>query len=628
MPLFDAKDKSRYATFTRRTLLVTGGMTAVFATLAGRLYQLQILDGEEFKTRAEDNRVNERLLAPLRGRILDRFGVELATNRRDYRVLLIPEQTTEGIEPALAALGRIIPLSERQRKKILRDVKHNKSFVPVTVAENLSWDEFARINLHLPYLSGVQPDVGETRDYPFGDEMSHILGYVAAVSPDDQKRDKDPLLDLPGFRIGKRGIEKRYDSEIRGTAGSDRVEVNAYGRVIRELSRDPGVPGSDVYLTIDQEVQAALVKKLGDQSAASCVMDVETGDVIALASTPGFDPNLFNVGISTAQWQELTTNDHKPLMNKAIGGTYPPGSTFKTAMGMAGVEAGIATPDFSVFCTGVMRLGNHEFHCWKPHGHGRMTVTTAIQQSCDIFFYELAKRLGIDKIDTYIQALGLGAPTGIELPGERSGLIPSKEWKRATLGQPWQQGETLITGIGQGYVLVTPLQLCMQAARIASGKAVVPRVTRYVGPHEQPRPTVAALPFSPDTYKAVRQGMYMAVNVPGGTAYLRRITEPGFEMAGKTGTAQVRRITKEERARGQTKTTHLPWKYREHELFIGFAPVDKPRYACSVVIEHGAAIYPFHIEVARDILLFTQKRDPANLPTAYPVASASLGRRA
>jgi penicillin-binding protein 2 len=257
-----------------------------------------------------------------------------------------------------------------------------------------------------------------------------------------------------------------------------------------------------------------------------------------------------------------------------------------------------------------------------------MTVTTAIQQSCDIFFYELAKRMGIDRIDETAHKLGLGAPTGLELPGERSGLIPTKAWKRATFGHPWQQGETLITGIGQGYLLLTPLQLCMQAARIASGKAVTPRITRYIGAHEQQRPPMPALPFSPDTFKAVHQGMNMAVNEPGGTAYWRRITEPGFEMAGKTGTAQVRRITKEERARGETRTNKLPWKYREHELFIAFAPVHKPRYACSVVIEHGAAIAPFHIEVARDILLFTQKRDPAGLTPAWPVATAHRPNRA
>jgi len=627
MPLFDRKDKSRYATFTRRTLMLTGGMTAVLATLAGRLYQLQILEGEEFKTRAEDNRVNERLLAPLRGRILDRFGVELATNRRDYRILLIPEQANEGVAAAIDTLARIIPLGDHQREKILRDVKQNKSFVPVTVADNLSWDDFARVNLQLPYLPGIQPDVGETRDYPFGSDMSHVLGYVASVSPEDQKRDEDPLLNLPGFRIGKRGIEKKYDDRIRGTAGSDRVEVNAYGRVIRELSRDAGIPGADVYLTIDRDVQEFMAKSLGDESAAAAVMDVETGDVIALTSTPGFDPNLFNLGITTDEWQALTTNDHNPLLNKAIAGVYPPGSTFKPAVAMTGVEAGIATPDFSVVCTGTLTLGNHDFHCWKRGGHGRMDLQSAIQQSCDVFFYELAKRLGIDRLEEGVRKLGLGQPTGIELPGERAGMIPSRAWKLATFGVPWQQGETLNTGIGQGYVLVTPLQLCTMAARIASGKTVLPRITRVVGHDLQQRPPIAPLPFSDEAIAAVRAGMDAVCNSPGGTAHTWRIDEPGFEMAGKTGTAQVRRITREERATGVKKDGSLPWNLRDHGLFIAFAPVDKPRYAIAVIVEHGALGHP-QVQMARDILLFAQKRDPIGLPTAYPIASASLRNKA
>lgn len=628
MPLFDRKDKSRYAAFTRRTLLVGGGVAAVFATLAGRLYQLQILEGEEFMTRAEDNRVNERLVAPLRGRILDRFGVPLATNQRNYRVLMVPEQASEGITAALDALAQIIPLTARDREKVLRAIRQNRPFVPVTVAEHLDWDEFARVNLRLPYLPGIQPDVGETRDYPFGAEMSHILGYVAAVSPEDKKNDDDPLLDLPGFRIGKRGIEKEFDAEIRGTAGTDRVEVNAYGRVVRQLSRDPGIPGADVYLTIDRDVQHFLTQQLGDKSAASVVMDVQTGDVIAFVSTPGFNPNWFNLGITTDEWQSLTNNDHNPLLNKAIAGVYPPGSTFKTVVALAGVDAGIATPDFTVFCTGALRLGDHVFHGWKRGGHGRMNLTSALQHSCDIFFYELARRLGIDRIAEAAHKLGLGAPTGIELPGERAGLIPTPAWKEATFHVPWQQGETLITGIGQSYVLATPLQLCTVAARIASGKAVTPRITRYIGTHEQQRPVTPALPFSSDALKAVRAGMFAAANVPGGTAYSRRITEAGFEMAGKTGTAQVRRITREDRARGDLKNKNLPWKDQEHALFISYAPVDKPRYACVVVIEHGGPIEPFQVQVASNTLLFTQKRDPANRPNAYPVAASSAHVRA
>ncbi|HXL99406.1 MAG TPA: penicillin-binding transpeptidase domain-containing protein, partial [Rhizomicrobium sp.] len=386
MPLFDRKDKSRYATFTRRTLIMTGGMTAVMATLAGRLYQLQILDGDEYMTRAKDNSVSQRLIAPLRGRIVDRFGVELANNRQNYRVLLVPEQATQGVEAALGTIGRIIALTPHDRDRIRHDIAINKKFVPVTVAENLSWEEFARINLHLPYLSGMQPDVGETRDYPYGAELSHILGYVASVSPEDKEKDDDPLLDLPGFRIGKRGIEKAFESEIRGTAGASRVEVNAYGRVIRELGHETGTPGADVYLTIDRQVQNFVTQRLGDQSAACVVMDAQNGDVLALASTPGYDPNLFNVGITNAQWKALTDDDHKPLLNKAVSGTYPPGSTFKTAMALAAVDNGMA--DLVVDCTGSMRLGDHIFYCdaWRIGGHGHVDLPRGIQVSCDVFF--------------------------------------------------------------------------------------------------------------------------------------------------------------------------------------------------------------------------------------------------
>jgi len=630
MPLFDRKDKSRYATFSRRTLMMTGGMTAVFAVLAGRLYKLQILDGDEYKVQAEDNRVNQRLIAPPRGRILDRFGVELANNRRNYRVLLVSEQATDGVEAALDRIGRVIELPDHQKQKVMQQIAQNKKFVPVPVAENLSWEEFARLNLHLPYLPGVQPDVGETRAYPFGEGLSHVLGYVAAVSPDDKKDNDDPLLDLPGFRIGKRGIEKAFDEDVRGEAGASRVEVNAYGRVIRELSRVPGQAGKDVYLTIDQQLQALVDQRLGQESAACVVMDAQTGDILALSSTPGFDPNLFNVGITNDQWKALTTDDHTPLINKALAGVYPPGSTFKPAVALAAVDAGVATPDYSVFCSGSITLGNHSFHCWKPHGHGRLDLKGAIQHSCDVFFYETAKRLGIDAIEQAARKLGLGSATGIEIPGERSGFIPSAAWKLARYGIPWQLGETLNTGIGQGYVLVTPIQLCTMAARIASGKAVTPRIAHTVGTTSQPRPLPDPLPFTDAAFAAVREGMNMVANEGGGTAYAWRITQPGFEMAGKTGTAQVRVISKEERASGVKKNESLPWKLRDHALFIAFAPVSAPRYAASIIMEHGAVGSHPHVQMVRDILLFAQTRDPLKLQTAYPVnaASGAAGNRA
>ena len=350
MPLFDKKDKSRYATFTRRSLGLGGGMAAVFAVLAGRLYQLQIRDGDQYMVEAEDNRVSERLIAPPRGRIIDRFGVELANNRRNYRVLLVSEQASEGVKAALDTIGEIILLSDQQKKKVLHDIAMNKKFVPVPVAENLSWEDFSRVNLQLPYLPGIQCDVGEMRDYPYGSEMVHVLGYVASVSEQELQQSDDPLMSLPGMRVGKRGIEKAYDKQIRGRAGDSKVEVNAYGRVIRELGKDPGVPGQDVWLSLDGELQRFADQRLSGESAACVVMDAAKGDVLALSSTPGFDPNWFNVGVTGLQWHDLTTSDYKPLLNKAISGTYPPGSTFKTAMALAAVDNGIAK-QFPLICT-------------------------------------------------------------------------------------------------------------------------------------------------------------------------------------------------------------------------------------------------------------------------------------
>jgi len=625
MPLFDKKDKSRYATFTRRSLGLGGGMAAVFAVLGGRLYQLQIRDGDQYMVEAEDNRVSERLLAPPRGRIIDRFGMELANSRRNYRVLLVSEQASEGVKAALDTIGKVILLSDQQKKKVMHDIAMNKKFVPVPVAENLSWEEFSRVNLHLPYLPGIQCDVGETRDYPYGPEMVHILGYVASVSEQELQHDDDPLMSLPGMRIGKRGIEKEFDKQIRGRAGASRVEVNAYGRVIRELGKDPGVPGQDVWLTLDGELQRFADQCLSGESAACVVMDAAKGDVLALSSTPGFDPNWFNVGVSGPQWRELTTSDYKPLLNKAISGTYPPGSTFKTAMALAAVDDGM--DDFAVNCTGSMRLGDHTFYCdaWRIGGHGHVNLTRGIQVSCDIFFYEVARRLGIDKMADAAHALGLGSPTGIGLPGEQGGLIPTRDWKMKRFGVSWQQGDTLSAGIGQGYVNATPIQLCTQAARIATGKAVSPRLTHQVGGSLQPHPEPAPLAFSDKAFAMVRQGMGMAVNVPGGTAYGARILQPGFEMAGKTGTAQVRRITKEERASGLKPQSQLPWNQREHALFIAFAPLDNPRYAAAIVLEHGGNAHTEpQVKFARDILTFAQQRDTLGKPTAYPVASAAL----
>ncbi|GAA0565681.1 penicillin-binding protein 2 [Rhizomicrobium electricum] len=620
MPLFDRKDKSRYASFTRRTLMLSGAMGGIFAVLGGRLYQLQILNGKEYMVDAENNRISQRFIFPPRGRILDRFGTELATNRRNYRVVIVQEQASQGVETAIDSVAKIIQLDPDRKAKVLHDISVNKKFAQVPIAENLSWEEFARINMHLPYLPGVQTDVGETRAYPYGAEMSHLLGYVAAANQKDVEKENDPLLAQPGFRLGKGGIEKQFDTEMRGEAGASRVEVNAYGRVIRELSAVPSAAGKDVWLTIDCDLQRYAEERLAEESAACVVMDVETGDVLALVSTPGFDPNLFNVGITNNTWQDLLHNDHKPLMNKVLRGAYPPGSTFKTAMALAAMENGLA--DLQVHCSGSMTLGNHEFHCWawKKGGHGGVDLHRGIAVSCDIFFYEVARRLGIDKMEATARALGLGEPTGIEMPGEVGGCMPGAAWKLARFGVPWQQGDSLSAGIGQGYVLATPLQLCQMVARIASGKAVTPRLVHQVGPVLQPRVLPGDLPFSQESLDAVRLGM-QAVCEPGGTAFAWRIAEPGFEMAGKTGTAQVRVITKAERQSGVKSNSQVAWSLRDNGLFVGFAPVVNPRYACACIVEHNSDPHP-QVAATRDILLFAQKRDPLRRPTAYPIRAA------
>jgi len=376
-------------------------------------------------------------------------------------------------------------------------------------------------------------------------------------------------------------------------------------------------------------VQQVADQALGSESAALVVMDVNNGDVIALSSTPGFDPNWFNVGLTNAQWHDLTTHDHKPLLNKVTSGTYPPGSTFKPAVALAAIEAGIATPDYRVTCNGRITVGNHTFNCWAwttyHRGHGSLDVEGAIKNSCDVFFYETARRVGIDKIHQAARKLGLGAPTGIELPGEHSGLMPSSEWKQKTYKQPWQPGDTLSVAIGQGYVTATPLQLLQQTARLASGKAVSPRIVHSVGGKLMPRPEVAKLDVSDEALARVRNGMNRVMNEGGGTAYNWRITEPGFEMAGKTGTAQVRAYSQEEHARGITKNSALDWKLRDHALFIGYAPVVDPKYAIVSIIEHGAVPAHPHVAMARDVMLVCQQRDPSRMPAAYPIPrSASV----
>ena len=618
------RDLDRVKTFNRRVAMLAGGKFVLLSALVGRLYYLQVLQSDRYATLSDENRINIRLLPPPRGRILDRLGEALATNRLNYRIVLVSEQTPS-IEMTLDALAALIPLSERDYQRVLREAERKRDFVPITVRENLSWAEVSSIEVHAPDLPGVMIDVGQTRYYPLGATAAHITGYVAAVSEDELTG--DPLLELPDSRIGKNGVEKIYDLALRGKAGNSHVEVNAYGRIIRELDRNEGQPGDDLMLTLDVGLQRYVAARLSNESAAAVVLDVNSGGVLALASSPSYDPNAFTKGISSAAWNELLQNPHKPLISKAIAGQYPPGSTFKMMVALAALESGIATPGHRVTCIGKTTLGDRDFHCWKRGGHGTLKMVEAIEQSCDVYFYDVALRCGVNRIAEMARRFGLGAATGVDLYGERPGLIPDRDWKLATYDVPWQKGETLVAGIGQGYVLATPLQLAVMVARLANGGfAVTPHLLRRAdsadaGDNTGP-PAFDSLGISEASLALVAEGMDRVVNGNRGTARGARITEPELAMAGKTGTSQVRRISKSERLTGVLKNEQRPWEERDHALFVAYAPVDEPRYAIAVIVEHGGSGSRAAAPVARDILRETQRRDPAHGGAPGRVATA------
>jgi penicillin-binding protein 2 len=609
------RDTRRTGVFTRRALLLMGGQVAVLGGLAARLYQVQIVEGGRYATLAEANRVSERAVAAPRGRILDRFGTAVAGNKLNWRAVLIAEQTPD-VETTLDAFGRIVPLDDRERARILRDVRRHRRFIPVMVRDFLGWDEMARIEVNATELPGIMIDVGTTRVYPFSDQLSHVIGYVAP--PNEVEVADDPQLALPGIRVGRAGMEKQHDLALRGHAGEVQLEVNAYGRVIRELDRQEGVQGEEVGLTIDAALQQAVLGHLGEESASAVVLDCTNGEVLAMASTPSFDPSLFNSGVSQAQWVEWTSNRRAPLINKSIAGLYAPGSTFKMAVAVAALESRAITPNDRIDCPGYLDLGDSRFHCWKKGGHGLLDLHGGIKNSCDVFFYETARRTGIDHIAAAAHKFGLGTDLAIDLPGARTGLIPTREW-RIGQGGHWNIGDTIVSGIGQGYVEVTPLQLATYVARVATGRAVVPHLTRRLGGELQTGARAEdwpSLAVPPRYLQLVREGMWSVVNEQGGTAPQARLPDPKVQLAGKTGSAQVRGVSRAVRENTDFKSDKLPWEFRPHALFVAFAPYDAPRYAVSVVVEHGNAGADVAAPLARDIMIDTLGRDPAN--RVYP----------
>jgi penicillin-binding protein 2 len=609
-----AGDSERSRLFSRRALLIGGVQVGLFSLLAGRLYYLEILEGEKYRTLAEENRINLRLIAPRRGQILDRSGAPLAINQQNYRVVLLPEQV-EDVDDLIDKMSAFIDITENDRKRVMRDLKNESNFNAVLVKDNLSWDQVAHISIHSLDLPGTDIDTGEVRSYGYGMATSHVLGYVGTVSEKelndtDDDEENDNVLAIPGFRIGKSGIEKQYDLDLRGEAGNLQMEVNARGSVVRELARNDSKSGRDITLTIDIGLQQYVQQRLAkEDGAAAVIIDIHTGEICALASQPGFDPNLFTYGISQEDWSRLNQDEHSPMMNKVVSGTYAPGSTFKPMVAMAGLDAGILDPDAKTFCPGYLDFGTYRFHCWKHGGHGHVNLHEAVAGSCDTYFYDLGHRVGIDRIQAMARRFGLGQKLGIDLPHERAGFVPSRTWKFATHGQTWQQGETLIAAIGQGYMLTSPLQLAVMSARLANGgKGVVPYLLRKNGDHKTPGSTWPSLGLDPRHLKIVQDAMSAVLNEPIGTGYAARIKKNGLEMAGKTGTSQVRRISQIERDEGVTKNESLPWNERDHALFTGFAPVSNPRYAVAVIVEHGGSGAHNAAPIARDIMFECQMK--------------------
>lgn len=595
------------AMFSRRAVLLAGAQGLLVTALAGRLYYLGVVRSNDYLTLAEDNRISLRILPPHRGEIIDRFGRPMAENRQDLRVVLVPELAKD-IPETLNRLGQIIDLSDAEVSRLMRRIERQRQFVAVTVASNLEWETFSRVNVESPNLPGILPDAGMTRYYPDGPVVAPVTGYVG--TPAEEDLDGDPLLSLPGFKIGKRGIEKSMEMRLRGLAGTSREEVNAYGRTIREIGRIDGVAGDTAQLTIDLDLQRDAVLRMGEESAAAAIMDIHTGEVYAYASTPSFDPNDFVHGISRENWQALLRDPRKPLVNKVIQGQYPPGSTFKMVVAMAALRHGITDPEETVWCGGKFRLGNHTFHCWEDRGHGHMNMVDALARSCDTYFYTISNKLGIQRIAEEAERFGLGQVFDLPIPGESAGLIPTPGWKLATQGKPWVGGETVNVGIGQGALLATPMQLTVMTARLANGgKAVTPQLLKRMGALNLIREDFPDMGLSPQHLAVIRRGME-AVMEPRGTAYMSRLRGDQL-MAGKTGTAQVRRITQAERDAGPRDQSKKPWRERHHGWFVGYAPVDNPRYAMTVLIEHGGGGSSAAAPVAKDLMQRTLELDPA-----------------
>ena len=590
---------------TRRGLLLGGLQLGVAAGLALRMRFLQVEQADQYRLLADENRINVRLIPPRRGRVFDREGRVIADNAPSYRITMIRARSGADVETVLQRLARLIDLPPEDQARAWRELAELRADTPVTVADRVSWEAIAQVAVNTPALPGVIPEVGLSRHYPGGGDYAHVVGYVGPVSDRDLERSDAPeaLLRIPRFQIGKIGLEAERETRLRGRPGTLRVEVNASGRVMRELDRQDGTPGADIQLTTDNALQSYVAARLAGESAAAVVMDVASGDLLACASAPDFDPNLFVRGISVPDYKALLEDRYRPLPNKAAQGVYPPGSTFKMVTLLAALEAGEVDSQETVYCPGYLEVSGRRFHCWKTWGHGNVDLNRSLRESCDVYYYEMALRVGIERLSDMARRLGLGQVFDLPMTSVAEGLVPSRDWKLRARGAQWVVGDSVNAGIGQGFVLTSPLQLAVMTARLATGRAVVPRLIRSIDGIVQETPEAESLGVNENHLRWVRKAMFDVSNHRRGTAWSSRIVEDARRMAGKTGTSQVRNISTGERAEGVQDNTALPWEQRDHALFVDFAPFDAPRIAVAVVVEHGGGGSTVAAPIARDVTL-------------------------
>ena len=608
-------------TISRRMFILSAAKIFVFGGIVARLFSLQVNENKKYLTLSDKNRLREWRLPPVRGEFLDYFGNTIAGNTEVYQLHVIPEEVND-FKNIMNRLKEILELSDKQYAKIIKRKKNQKAWETLIVSENLSWEHFSKLNLYLHELEGVKPVLSISRKYPYQENYTHVLGYVSRASVSDLNQNETIKNNhVPGLRVGKIGLEKTYEEDLIGSNGIQRYEVNAYGKRINQIDHLEGKKGKNIRLTVDTEVQLLANSTLQGKSGSIVVMDIYTGEIVAMHSSPSFNPNLFFHGISNSDWNEIRDNPLKPLLNKTTSGLYSPGSTIKPIVALSALENDVISPNLKVECRGKIELYGQTYHCWKDKGHGYMSLRNAIKQSCDVYFYETARRLGVDRLNLTAKKYGLGKKTmGDVFLDEKDGLVPSTKWKKNNLGRGWVLGETLITGIGQGYIQTTPLQLCLMTAQLANGGfKIYPKINfddsqasleeikkiiseKIASIDEQQLGIIETgkklLNYKHDEYqplfrnqenvKFVLEALFGATNEVYGTSYGSRIDDKKYQFAGKTGTAQVKRITEEEREL-DLKTSQIPYEERDHALYVAYGPYKNPRYAVTVIVEHGGA---------------------------------------